>query len=706
MKEELGIGDEDDSFNITGLSLLDAFCKLSSLKTVDVTLHTENEIARYQFGRNFLASQFPSNWKSCCNALGEITLFVADGIFRDKEENVDDRDLVLQFLEILVENNLVSSNCRAKMSYLVGHHYLQLMRDTGELQSIWTDKSYAAFPSDQSHSYPTCISKNISKAREYFYRAVSLGGPASSLLPRQALRCLALSIGHNTTDFGSAGEIIHSSIGSSARQTVSRVYPMVEGKYDFCDPESTFCAYDININDCDRRRESLDNMYKHGSKVIPVYWNFVAMTLCPTGELLISSLFPDYDAPSSVKFKYHTLCIFPEKSNNYYESTQLVFDMMKPFDELMDRNKKQLEGIDITNAERYNNDRNAKAKWWQEREYMDRQLDDFLQRIELRYFNANCVRDALLLGNDNSSNDLFSSGANLCAKFEAACKIDDNISRTSESKETLQKLTVKQLKERLQELDIQAKEFRSLRKAALIDFLLTKLKAESKSKGETTKEKEVDTNHENIDGRQCIFLILDEQLCRFPFEGMPMLKRKTVCRIPSFPFAISSLYRSQRDEVEINPGLTKFVLDPESNLFGTQQRLEPVLKNIAERNGWEWRGKVGEIPPENFMNSALTREDGLFLYYGHSGGQRCYSRNQIENLITNQNNGSFRQCRSSLILMGCSSGALLSVNQQNGHAMDTDIHFEPEGLALSYLCAGAPCVVSNLWDVTDRDIDR
>ena len=34
------------------------------------------------------------------------------------------------------------------------------------------------------------------------------------------------------------------------------------------------------------------------------------------------------------------------------------------------------------------------------------------------------------------------------------------------------------------------------------------------------------------------------------------------------------------------------------------------------------------------------------------------------------------------------------------------IYYEPEGIALSYILAGAPCVVGNLWDVTDRDIDR
>lgn len=48
-----------------------------------------------------------------------------------------------------------------------------------------------------------------------------------------------------------------------------------------------------------------------------------------------------------------------------------------------------------------------------------------------------------------------------------------------------------------------------------------------------------------------------------------------------------------------------------------------------------------------------------------------------------------------MILMGCSSGALVS--QEN---MGLD------GIVFSYLLAGAPSLVANLWDVTDKDIDR
>lgn len=51
-------------------------------------------------------------------------------------------------------------------------------------------------------------------------------------------------------------------------------------------------------------------------------------------------------------------------------------------------------------------------------------------------------------------------------------------------------------------------------------------------------------------------------------------------------------------------------------------------------------------------------------------------------------------CAASL-LMGCSSGSLTL----NGY-------YVPQGVPLSYLKAGSPVIVANLWEVTDKDIDR
>jgi hypothetical protein len=71
--------------------------------------------------------------------------------------------------------------------------------------------------------------------------------------------------------------------------------------------------------------------------------------------------------------------------------------------------------------------------------------------------------------------------------------------------------------------------------------------------------------------------------------------------------------------------------------------------------------------------------------------------------------------------MGCSSGKLSSnfdeyhdvsnisvdLGVEHGTAPPTPLPYsEASGLALSYLQADVPCVVANLWDVMDGDIDK
>ena len=67
-----------------------------------------------------------------------------------------------------------------------------------------------------------------------------------------------------------------------------------------------------------------------------------------------------------------------------------------------------------------------------------------------------------------------------------------------------------------------------------------------------------------------------------------------------------------------------------------------------------------------------------------------------------------RSMKSSVALFGCSSARL---SAGGGAARGTGREwklqeYEPEGIVSSYLSAGAPCVLGNLWDVSDRDIDR
>jgi separase len=74
----------------------------------------------------------------------------------------------------------------------------------------------------------------------------------------------------------------------------------------------------------------------------------------------------------------------------------------------------------------------------------------------------------------------------------------------------------------------------------------------------------------------------------------------------------------------------------------------------------------------------------LFIYCGHGTGDKLCDTYK------------FRKWEvPAAMLWGCSSGRL---SIQGVH--------DPAGAVLNYLIGGAPFVVANLWDVTDRDIDR
>ena len=117
----------------------------------------------------------------------------------------------------------------------------------------------------------------------------------------------------------------------------------------------------------------------------------------------------------------------------------------------------------------------------------------------------------------------------------------------------------------------------------------------------------------------------------------------------------------------------------------------------------------------------------MMLYCGHGAGERLMRRDAIEKLgnrpsdaggavLAHKRGGDAERRKGEreedgvsssssssssdgidcvALLMGCSSGQL----QANGE-------FAPSGMAAAYMSAGCPALVGNLWDVTDKDIDR
>lgn len=639
----------------------------------------------------FIKSSLRMCTHSYSNTISKAALIFAKDLI--DRHNDSGNPCAMEILGLISQNSYASNTDRAEALYLIAINSLQAGRQSGELQTLWygySSKRANGFHNTVKTEILEC--SDLGKARDYFLRAWELVGPASTYLSRSILRSLALTLGPEmkcTGDTLLAGELVHSSIGSTSRQTVVRRL-----QHNSCtDIRDIFNAFDLPHSN-PSRLSSLKKMYKSCQKIIPSTWQFLACATCPTGELLFS-VFRDFESvPGRSNFSYQTYCFFPHHLDHNIECIE---NLLERFDCVMEQSKQQLKEGKI------GEDKDMKRKWWEERYRLDEELSQLLHDFEDVYFRPILREELLRFSSQEDEEETLRSG-DLSARFEAACAIDSEIRASSSERsslECLKDLTVVQLKEELRNLGFAQHELRSLRKSQLLDLLHETLQA----KIMPSKEKPTDSH---LPSEDCTFLILDENLHRLPLEGMVSLRQKVVCRLPSLPFAIASMHirtlgRNDISPYVIDPSVVKYVIDPESNLTSTRERISSVLSSAAERNGWDWEGCIGKTPSKEFMHDILQQQQGLYLYFGHGAGESFFSRGDIDDFASKHSN-SWR-C-SAVVLMGCSSGELKTVNGQYGAMSGNPIHFEPEGVALSYLCAGAPCVVANLWDVTDYDIDR
>ena len=179
-----------------------------------------------------------------------------------------------------------------------------------------------------------------------------------------------------------------------------------------------------------------------------------------------------------------------------------------------------------------------------------------------------------------------------------------------------------------------------------------------------------------------IVLILDKSLHMFPWESLPCLRGRSVSRLPCLSALLERVVPSLQEgsswpTIESAKGF--YVLNPEGDLKHTQSKFENSLSRITG-----WNGITGRAPMDQEILSALKTND-IFLYFGHGSGEQYIKSTQIKRLP---------RCALTM-LFGCSSGKL----REQGD-------FEPCGTPVTYLLAGTPALLANLWDVTDRDIDK
>ncbi|KAL6051418.1 Separin [Balamuthia mandrillaris] len=167
---------------------------------------------------------------------------------------------------------------------------------------------------------------------------------------------------------------------------------------------------------------------------------------------------------------------------------------------------------------------------------------------------------------------------------------------------------------------------------------------------------------EELSDRNPVFLILDKDLQHLPWECIPIMVNRAVARVPSIRFLAQHSNNKDRLFIDgIRSDNTRYLLNPSQDLPKTQKTFKPYFER---QKGW--RGITGEVPTEDQFREMLTESD-LFIYCGHSTGERYLNAVHLQNL---------QRCAVTL-LMGCSSGKLAPSGA-----------FEPMGVVLNYLLCG------------------
>ncbi|KAJ7741576.1 cysteine peptidase C50 [Mycena maculata] len=187
------------------------------------------------------------------------------------------------------------------------------------------------------------------------------------------------------------------------------------------------------------------------------------------------------------------------------------------------------------------------------------------------------------------------------------------------------------------------------------------------------------------------FLILDKNIQGLPWESIPMLRGKSVSRIPSIDFLLDRVQLAGWlahgagssvvvDRAAVDPRKGYCILNPSGDLVRTEGRFKSWVEDM-EKVGWQ--SVVGHAPSEQQFLDALRKRD-LVVYFGHGGAEQYLRSHKIRNLP---------RCAATM-LWGCSSGSLREMGD-----------FDRVGTPYNYMLAGCPTLVANIWDVTDRDID-
>jgi separase len=116
-----------------------------------------------------------------------------------------------------------------------------------------------------------------------------------------------------------------------------------------------------------------------------------------------------------------------------------------------------------------------------------------------------------------------------------------------------------------------------------------------------------------------VFLVLNRCLQEIPWESLPILRGRSISRIPNVDFLIDRLEFAQRrrksecrnsdhydGQTRLDSSSTYYVLNPSGDLEGTERRFSPWLRSM-KAVGWD--GIIGRSPSEQEFSHALLKNE-------------------------------------------------------------------------------------------------
>ena len=424
--------------------------------------------------------------------------------------------------------------------------------------------------------------------------------------------------------------------------------------------------------------------------ILPDSWVVVSLSLSESKEEITFSKMRAHESPFVISVpltRQHALeC--NEVSYGYFDVKQELEDIIHEINQTS-QNSKDLKT------------KTAKSAWWETRTALDARLQELLQNIEniwLGGFRSILSPRSPALEHLARLNESLQNSLDKHLPSRNGTGATKRSPRIALSAHVLQLFTSLGYPSECNDVDEQVQD--------LLYFVIDILQF----KGERNAYDEIDFDIlviETLDAlrqfhkiqQECetteseshVILVVDKHLHCFPWESLPCMEGKSVSRVPSMVFLRERILQQRQpasqcrelhkplDARRVNRHDGAFILNPSGDLVNTQKNFEAPLQSVP---GWE--GIIQRAPEESEFKGCLEDHD-IFLYFGHgSGGQYIRSRT-IKKL---------EKCAVAL-LMGCSSGVMTEAGE-----------FESYGTPLDYMHAGSPAVLANLWDVTDKDIDR